>query len=151
MSQIIPDILSREFCLNEKQASDLIVLSMTSSSRALFDRSHLDQVLWNLVRNAHHHGSGRPGSTSISLQPGAMPNTVILDVVDDGPGLSSEVLQHLFEPFFTTDARGTGLGLYIARELADVNGARLECIVEGRPMNAGACFRLTMTGSLQSA
>ena len=80
-----------------------------------------------------------------------MPNTVILDVVDDGPGLSSEVLQHLFEPFFTTDARGTGLGLYIARELADVNGARLECIVEGRPANSGACFRLTMTGSLQSA
>lgn len=109
--------------------------------------SHLDQVLWNLVRNAIHHGSHRPGSIMITLQPGAMAGALTLDVIDDGPGVSIEALQHLFEPFFTTDTRGTGLGLYIARELADVNGARLECIVEGRPAKSGACFRLTMTGS----
>ncbi len=144
------DRFVQDFCANEKLAADAIDLTIQTLMRPVFDRSHLDQVLWNLVRNAHHHGSGRPGSTIISLQPGALPNTVILDVIDDGPGLSSEVLQHLFEPFFTTDARGTGLGLYIARELADVNGARLECVVEGRPANFGACFRLTMTGVLQS-
>ena len=86
----------------------------------------------------------------ISLQPGAVPGTLTLDVIDDGPGVSAEALQHLFEPFFTTDTRGTGLGLYIARELADVNGARLECIVGGRPAKSGACFRLTMTGSQQT-
>lgn len=86
----------------------------------------------------------------ITLQPGVLPNTLLLDVVDDGHGVSPEAMQHLFEPFFTTDSRGTGLGLYIARELADVNGARLECIVEGRPPNSGACFRLTMIGSNQA-
>ena len=75
-----------------------------------------------------------------------LPESLLLEVVDDGPGVSDEALQHLFEPFFTTDSRGTGLGLYIAKELADVNGARLECIVDGRPANAGACFRLNMTG-----
>ena len=48
--------------------------------------------------------------------------------------------------FFTTDARGTGLGLYIARELADVNGARLEYIGERDAGKRGACFRLTMKG-----
>ena len=48
-----------------------------------------------------------------------------LRVADDGPGLAPEVLQHLFEPFFTTEARGTGLGLYLARELCHANGAVL--------------------------
>ena len=137
----------QDYCANEKLDTQAIDLTIQTRMRPVFDRSHLDQVLWNLVRNAHHHASGRPGSTIISLQPGAMPNTLTLDVIDDGPGVSNEVLQHLFEPFFTTDTRGTGLGLYIARELADVNGARLEYIVEGRPANSGACFRLTLSGS----
>jgi len=137
----------QDFCANEKLNTHPIELVIQTQVRPVFDRSHLDQVLWNLVRNAHHHGSGRTGSTKISLQPGALPNTLTLEVIDDGPGVPGEVLQHLFEPFFTTDSRGTGLGLYIARELADVNGARLECIVEGRPPNSGACFRLTMTAS----
>ncbi len=144
------DQFVHDFCANEKMDTDVIDLTIQTQVRPVFDRSHLDQVLWNLVRNAYHHGSGRPGSTTVTLQPGTLPNTLILDVVDDGPGVSSEALQHLFEPFFTTDSRGTGLGLYIARELADVNGARLECIVEGRPPNSGACFRLTMTGSNQA-
>ncbi|MEO8103640.1 MAG: HAMP domain-containing sensor histidine kinase [Betaproteobacteria bacterium] len=137
----------QDFCANEKLPANAIDLTIHTRTRPVFDRSHLDQVLWNLARNARHHGSGRPGSTRISLHAGTLPGTVTLDVIDDGPGLSAEVLQHLFEPFFTTDTRGTGLGLYIARELADVNGARLECVVEGRATDSGACFRLTMTGS----
>ena len=137
----------QDFCANEKLSGDTIDLTIHTQVRPMFDRSHLDQVLWNLVRNAIHHGSHRPGSIMITLQPGAMAGTLTLDVIDDGPGVSVEALQHLFEPFFTTDTRGTGLGLYIARELADVNGARLECIVEDRPDKSGACFRLTMNGS----
>ena len=144
------DRFVQDFCANEKLDTNTIDLTIQTTMRPVFDRSHLDQVLWNLARNARHHGSGRPGSTVISLQSGALPNTVTLDVVDDGPGMSAEVLQHLFEPFFTTDSRGTGLGRYIARELADVNGARLECLVEGKPPMSGACFRLTMTGSQQT-
>ncbi len=140
----------QDFCANEKLHADAIDLTIHTQLRPLFDRSHLDQVLWNLVRNANHHGGHRPGSTVISLQPGNVPGTLMLDVVDDGPGVSAEALPHLFEPFFTTDSGGTGLGLYIARELADVNGARLECIVEGRPQRSGACFRLTMIGSVQN-
>ena len=136
----------QDFCANEKLAANAIDLTIQTRMRPVFDRSHLDQVLWNLVRNAHHHGSGRAGSTRISLQPGTVPDTLTLDVVDDGPGVPVEAMPHLFEPFFTTDSCGTGLGLYIARELAEVNGASLECIVESRPANSGACFRLTMTG-----
>lgn len=63
-----------------------------------------------------------------------------LEICDDGPGISPENQAHLFEPFFTTDAQGTGLGLFIARELAEANGARLE-FAGNRP---GACFRLSI-------
>lgn len=52
--------------------------------------------------------------------------TVRIDVTDDGDGIPENVSSHLFEPFFTTEKSGTGLGLYIARELADANGAKLQ-------------------------
>ena len=138
----------QDFCANEKQDIETFDVMVQTQMRPLFDRSHFDQVLWNLVRNARHHGSGRPGGIVIRLQPGAMPDSLILDVIDDGPGVSQDALLHLFEPFFTTDSRGTGLGLYIAKELADVNGARLECIVD--ETQTGACFRLTMSGIHQT-
>ncbi|MEP7155055.1 MAG: HAMP domain-containing sensor histidine kinase [Betaproteobacteria bacterium] len=137
----------QDFCANEKLVAGAITLTISTLQRPMFDRSHLDQVLWNLVRNAHHHGSGKPGATLIQLQSGATPGALVLEVIDDGPGVSADALPHLFEPFFTTDAGGTGLGLYIAKELAEVNGARLECIVDGRPPASGACFRLTLSGS----
>ena len=143
------DRFVEDFCANEKRDVESIDVVIQTQVRPLFDRSHFDQVLWNLVRNASHHGSGRPGGITIRLHPGAgaMADSLLLDVIDDGPGVSPEALPHLFEPFFTTDTRGTGLGLYIARELADVNGARLECILDETP--GGTCFRLTMTGMNQ--
>lgn len=137
----------QDFCANERLDPDTIDLTIHTKVRPLFDRSHLDQVLWNLVRNAHHHGSGRKGSVGISLKAGSLPGRLTLDVVDDGPGVPADALQHLFEPFFTTDTRGTGLGLYIARELADVNGAQLEYIVGESFSRSGACFRLTINAS----
>jgi two-component system sensor histidine kinase PilS (NtrC family) len=55
-------------------------------------------------------------------------SVVKLDVVDDGPGVSAEARAQLFEPFFTTAAGGTGLGLYIAREVCEANGATLDYV-----------------------
>ena len=55
-----------------------------------------------------------------------MANTVELTVSDDGPGVPEAIRPHLFEPFFTTAASGTGLGLYIAREICDGNNASLD-------------------------
>jgi two-component system sensor histidine kinase PilS (NtrC family) len=63
---------------------------------------------------------------------------VCLDVIDDGPGVPPEARGQLFEPFFTTAKGGTGLGLYIAREICDANGASLECV----DSDGGAHFRM---------
>jgi len=89
-----------------------------------FDRVHFHQVLWNLVRNAWRHSKQQPGS--VVLQATAGDEGVELHVLDDGGGVPKSLLPQLFEPFFTTYSSGTGLGLYIARELCVANGARLE-------------------------
>jgi two-component system sensor histidine kinase PilS (NtrC family) len=68
------------------------------------------------------------------------PGTVELSVVDDGPGVAESLRPHLFEPFFTTASSGTGLGLYIAREVCDANGASLSYVERA----AGAQFMLVM-------
>ena len=150
----------RDFCANEKLDPIAFDVQIAATRKPLFDRSHLDQVLWNLARNARHHASGNPGSVRFVYATGIDGETPQLDVIDDGPGVSEEVQAHLFEPFFTTDTRGTGLGLYIAKELADVNGARLEYVVEREPgqkakkneaKDKGACFRITMTGTRSAA
>ncbi len=138
----------RDFCANEKVDQSVILLKIETSRRLIFDRSHLDQVLWNLMRNACRHGGGQVGSVQLTVRNAATPETMWLMVADDGPGVTVEAMPHLFEPFFTTDSQGTGLGLYIARELAEVNGAQIEYIAHDRFAAAcGACFRITLKGA----
>jgi len=103
--------------------------------------------LWNLCRNALRHGSGSPGS--VRLVVGDERRRAVLDVLDDGPGISAEQQGKLFEPFFTTAGDGTGLGLYIARELCEANGALLEYREDQR--SAGACFRITFASPAAGA
>jgi two-component system sensor histidine kinase PilS (NtrC family) len=136
---------ARDFSANEKVPAKVITLELETDTRMVFDRSHLDQVLWNLTRNACRHGTGAAGSVRISLRQRVPMAMLELTVVDDGPGVSTEALPHLFEPFFTTDSKGTGLGLYIARELAEVNGARIDYVpYDGGEAGRGARFRITM-------
>jgi two-component system sensor histidine kinase PilS (NtrC family) len=129
-----------EFCGAEKVPLDGIDVQVRTTQRLLFDRQHLDQVLWNIVRNAWRHCRQQPGSVRVVVWPAPLPGQMLLDVYDDGPGVSGEIQAHLFEPFFTTEAQGTGLGLYIARELCEGNGARLEYVENP----AGGQFRITV-------
>jgi len=99
-----------------------------------FDRVHLHQVLWNLARNAWRHSSQQSGSVVFRVV--RTPDQLELHVIDDGGGVPKSLLPQLFEPFFTTYSSGTGLGLYIARELCAANGARLEY----RQRESGADF-----------
>lgn len=103
---------------------------------ACFDAGHLEQILWNLIRNAWRYCLRQPGSIQIRLNVSG--NLAEIDIVNDGPGITPEVQSHLFEPFYTTDNQGTGLGLYIARELAEANRAMLRYV----DIRDGALFRL---------
>lgn len=110
-----------EFVATAGWSPDLVAVAPVGPGTARIDPSHLRQVLSNLVANAGRHASGRPGSVRISATAAPLQITV----ADDGPGVQPESMARLFEPFFTTDPHGNGLGLYIARELCEANGCRL--------------------------
>ena len=113
-----------EFVQIEGLSSSIFVVSAPEDVRVEFDRVHLHQILWNLVQNAWRHCLKTESSVKLSLQRrGAR---LELHVTDDGTGIPRELQSQLFEPFFTTFSSGTGLGLYIARELCAANGASLE-------------------------
>lgn len=114
------------FLLTESYPPDVVVCSIAPASQLCFDRSHLNQVLWNLVGNALRHSRGASGSVRLEVRASVVPGQVELHVIDDGPGVPEAVREQIFEPFFTTRTQGTGLGLFIARELCAANGATLE-------------------------
>jgi two-component system sensor histidine kinase PilS (NtrC family) len=107
-----------------------------------FDPHQLRQVLWNLCANACQHGV-RPGDAPrVELRAGLENDRglAFLEVRDAGPGVPAENVGRLFEPFFTTRAKGTGLGLYLARELCEANRAQLQYLPIAEN---GGCFRIT--------
>lgn len=89
-----------------------------------FDVHHLRQVLDNLLLNAARYATPGAGAIRVAWRR-ASDDRLELTVADDGPGLSEHMRDHLFEPFFTSEARGSGLGLYLARELCEANGASI--------------------------
>src|SRR6476646_4941778 len=139
--------LTEEIAQAEGMPAGGIVIDIDSDLLVMFDRGHLSQIAWNLVRNAWQHCQKHEGSIGIAARPGYMGDAVICELADDGPGVPADVRAQIFEPFFTTRPGGTGLGLYIARELADANGAALELL----PRSPGAVFRMTFKRALTPA
>jgi two-component system, NtrC family, sensor histidine kinase PilS len=125
-----------DFAANESVPSQRFALDAAREVAIEFDKEHLRQVLWNLLRNAVRYASLEASSVRIELR--SLARQVELNVVDNGPGVAPEHQPQLFEPFFTTDSKGTGLGLYLARELCAANRARLEYVNDVQ----GAHFRM---------
>jgi two-component system, NtrC family, sensor histidine kinase PilS len=139
--------LVEEIMQAENMPLGSVAIDIDDDLLVTFDRGHLNQILWNLVRNAWQHCQRREGSIRLTARPGYMGDAVIFELGDDGPGVPLEFRGQVFEPFFTTRPGGTGLGLYIARELADANGAALELL----PQSPGAVFRMTFKRALTPA
>ena len=109
------------------RAADRLVLHLPPGPLpVLFDVEHLRRVLVNLLDNAARHATDTAGAVAVALE--ALPSApaVRLSVASDGAPVAPEVERHLFEPFFSTRSRGSGLGLYICRELCERHGASIE-------------------------
>ncbi len=105
------------------------------------DPSQLHQVLWNLCQNGLRY-SPPHAHPKLKLQPNVFlgTQTPYIDVIDSGPGVDPQAVDHIFEPFFTTQQEGTGLGLYLSRELCESNQAHLNYFAQP---GGGSCFRIT--------
>ena len=105
------------------------------------DPSQIYQVVTNLCQNAIRHSDPYNGQKLIRLQVGLdIGDRPYLEVIDWGKGIPPEIAQNIFDPFFTTTSQGTGLGLYISRELCEGNGALLQLMPPGEK---GSRFRIT--------
>lgn len=114
-----------EFMETHAVPPELIRMTPIGAYRIWFDGMHLQEVLLNLLSNALRYASRLPDSIRIDIVP-VSASRLELHVQDDGASITPEVRAHLFEPFYTTSNKGTGLGLYLARELCLNNGAVLD-------------------------
>ncbi|ALK98879.1 histidine kinase [Massilia sp. WF1] len=117
--------LKAEFTETHGLPDNMVYIGDSGHRTVRFDGLHLREVLVNLLGNAIRYASRKPASIRIFPVLDAT-GRVELHVQDDGPGITPEVRAHLFEPFYTTSSKGTGLGLYLARELCLNNGAMLD-------------------------
>ena len=131
-----------DFCLNEAILHSQIHHTPIDDINIIrFDDSQLQQILINLCQNGLRHGD-QDSRPQLWLQCGIIKesNTPYLEVIDNGKGIDATLAEHIFEPFFTTAANGSGLGLYISRELCESNQAHLNYISSP---DSGSCFRIT--------
>ena len=132
---------TRDFCLATKIDESRIEIRINPKNTEInFDPNHLQQLLWNLCQNSIAHANN--DDIQIKLLGGKDNDSAaaFLDIIDNGPGVHEKYISNIFEPFFTTSSSGTGLGLYITRELCEQNKARLNYL----PLeDTGACFRIS--------
>ena len=126
---------------SQLEASLVRLLEPAADVEVRVDPSHLHQLLWNLCENALKYGRGQNGDCVIEIRTGriASSDRPYLEVMDRGPGIAAADAERIFEPFFTSGAGGTGLGLFIARELAQCNRAVL---VHEPRSGGGSIFRI---------
>ena len=113
----------------------------SSDIQAKFDLSQLRQILTNLIDNGLRHSFQETDQYHITLNIAVnrLSDAPYIDIIDDGSGVSDEDLKHIFEPFFTTETNGSGLGLFICKELCEANQASLSY---RRNTDNASCFRL---------
>jgi two-component system sensor histidine kinase PilS (NtrC family) len=135
----------KKYYAEKPHVSGDITVNFKLCDRAIqFDPTHLGQILGNLCDNALNYAtSSGPGTPLVSLSCNInQPQKLMeIEVHNTGPNIDNKTLERLFEPFFTTSPKGTGLGLFIARELSELNKAHLNHVRTDRP---GVSFRLSI-------
>jgi len=114
-----------EFRSSHELDSNTIKLNIKKKAiDARMDPGQLNQVLWNLCENGMRYSKSK---AALDLECAVREDSKrpYIDVIDHGPGIAADIVDNLFEPFFTTDSGGTGLGLYISKELCEANQATL--------------------------
>ena len=141
----LPDWV-KEFVTQYTQGAEIppeaiVVNAGESALEACVDPDQLYQVVTNLCQNALRHSPPFESRPLIQIQTYTDDRgRPILEVKDWGPGVRPDIVDSIFDPFFTTTPQGTGLGLYICRELCETNGGRLDYVAGGN----GATFRVTL-------
>jgi two-component system sensor histidine kinase PilS (NtrC family) len=137
-----------EYCdSNDLGGDTLRAVVQNNEVAAVADPQHLQQVVWNLVQNALRYGRlpGEPARVMVVAR-NDRSGAPLLEVADRGPGIPQKVAAQIFEPFFTTHEYGTGLGLYLAKQMCEANQATLEYVpVAG----GGSCFRISLAPPAQ--
>ena len=131
-----------EFCATLELPRTQLQIEVASGDVPVrIDGSQLHQIIWNLCQNAVMHALPTAAAAGIQLRYGRLGGVgrPYLQVTDRGPGIATADAERIFEPFFTRAQRGTGLGLFLARELAAANGATL--LYEARE-GGGSVFRV---------
>ena len=144
LEQFLDEFISSEKCQPEQIRIDIKPADIVIH----IDPSHLHQALWNLCQNGLCHGNTDTETPCVELRarPAGGSNRPYLDIIDHGPGIPEKIIDQIFEPFFTTATTGTGLGLYIARELCDSNDARLNYL--NQP-GEGSRFRIVFASPME--
>ena len=134
---------------NDLGRDTLRAIVQPQAVEAVIDPQHLQQVVWNLVQNALRYGRmpGDAARVMLISRSASDAGPPLLEVVDRGPGIPTKVAAQIFEPFYTTHEYGTGLGLYLCKQMCDANQAELEYVpVAG----GGSCFRITLAPTAQA-
>lgn len=136
----LDDFVSEFVRTLELQEGEMSVLEAPAELEVRMDPSHLRQVMWNLCDNAVKYAS-ETGGILVELRAGYMPRSSrpFLEVLDHGHGVDAATEDKIFEPFYTERSGGTGLGLYISRELCELSRATL--VYQAREPN-GSIFRI---------
>lgn len=138
-----------EFTLSENVEPKIVAYSVEPPNLSIyFDQTQLQQTVWNLCKNGLRYSIDYSHNPKLELRGGLLDNAQrpYLDIIDHGDGIEPEIAEQIFEPFFTTDSKGTGLGLYIARELCELNKAHIRYIAVP---SGGSCFRIEFVGKTQ--
>jgi len=137
----------REFLQTLELFEDAVQCTETETNPTVrIDPMHLHQVVWNLCDNAVKYASEAAGAITVELRCGVLEisGRSYLEVADRGPGIDPEKVDEIFEPFYTGKDGGTGLGLFICRELCECNGASLSYQPRA---GGGSIFRLVFADS----